>query len=656
MKKHNPLFMEHLFRPVYEANIAATWGVGALATPILSSIAANGGAVSYSLMLSGLMGSFSVYNGLKAMPLLKKQLNLATNKKTFVKASTLRSYNSLHKRFTAKNWESDPKEMFMGHGYAWGAEHAQRAYQVMDMDSALSEVQLPFFLKPLVKAMNEETLELGGAPWIHGMGESKRVMMKASALYGHTLVSGNVGMGKTVLLKMMAINTLHQGTPEKPTVLILIDPKNDHNMREGVKKEMKYLGMEDRFYHVHPANPSKSARLTLLKHYSRITEIASRVAPLMGSGDGGDNFEGFASGIITHASLGLDYLDEPVRLTTIQRVISSDRTGLANRVFTKYFEETLPHVLGGNWKSKIDDVLEQYGTPSPLHAKALYYNQVLSKDYPNKAVASMIEFALHDEGHYTKMIVGLRPIFTALTAEPLDSILSAVDDVNDSDPRPIVDIEKLMAQGGCLYISLDSLTDAKTAGLIGRLITSEIAAFGGKRYNKEEQVSAPRVTIIVDEAHAILRNNEALLSGLAQGRAAELQFILATQTVSDVEAMTDKATADRILGLCNNFISMRTTDPRTQEYVAQQFSKTSISQRQLSVSNSADTNSSLLDFSTAYGERLMKTREDMFPPELLGKLPVLQYIARLADGRCMKMKLDIVVNDDKPGEVAPWAA
>ncbi len=44
--------------------------------------------------------------------------------------------------------------------------------------------------------MNEETLELGGAPWIHGMGESERVMMKASALYGHTLVSGNVGYGK----------------------------------------------------------------------------------------------------------------------------------------------------------------------------------------------------------------------------------------------------------------------------------------------------------------------------------------------------------------------------------------------------------------------------------------------------------------------------
>ncbi len=56
MNKHNPLFMEHLFRPVYEANIAATWGVGALATPILSSIAANGGAVSYSLMLSRVNG------------------------------------------------------------------------------------------------------------------------------------------------------------------------------------------------------------------------------------------------------------------------------------------------------------------------------------------------------------------------------------------------------------------------------------------------------------------------------------------------------------------------------------------------------------------------------------------------------------------------
>jgi conjugal transfer pilus assembly protein TraD len=154
--------------------------------------------------------------------------------------------------------------------------------------------------------------------------------------------------------------------------------------------------------------------------------------------------------------------------------------------------------------------------------------------------------------------------------------------------------------------------------------------------------------------HASIENNDALFNMMAQGRAASVQMILATQTISDIAAKTDKPSADRFLGLCNNFISMRTTDPITQEYVSSQFAQASVAQQQVRTGTQRDTSQSSLSFSAGYQETLMKTREDMFPPALLGDLPILQYVARLADGKKLKMKLPIIINKDQEGEVASW--
>ena len=103
----------------------------------------------------------------------------------------------------------------------------------------------------------------------------------------------------------------------------------------------------------------------------------------------------------------------------------------------------------------------------------------------------------------------------------------------------------------------------------------------------------------------------------------------------------------------NNFVSTRTTDPTTQEYVAEQFSKTSITQVQVQRQSGVSTGESLFNFSSTEGARAQQTSEYSFPPQLLGDLPKLQYIARMADGRKLKMRLPIVTNDTE-GEVASW--
>lgn len=633
---------EHLFRPIHELSISATWALGAVATPIVSSVGISPTGFTTSTTMAAAMLSVSGFYAWNAYPLIKRQMKLTVNRKIFMNTSELRVKNRLENRFT--NHGEDKREVFIGNGFEWGPEHAQRAYQVMDMDSSMSEVQLPFFLKPIVKYLSSETRSLGGSPWIHGMGDEAPTKINEDTLYGHTVIFGNVGTGKTTLLRLMTINALHLGN-----VLIVLDPKNDQDWKNTIKAEMKYLGIEKNFYHIHPSAPSVSARMPLLKHYTRITEIADRIAPLMGSGDGsGKPFQDFAFGIIYHTANAMRYLEEPIRLTEIQRVISTDRRGLAMRVMNKYFTE----MLGEGWEAGMQATLEKL-SPDRLTAMAFYYNDNLKHKKQITAVDGMIEFALHDEGHYTKMVVSLRPVLTTLTADPLNELLSPIDDPRKEDPRPIVDLKSVMEKGGCIYISLDSLTDSTSAGFIARLVLAELAAAAGERYNNDDK-QARRVTIANDEVHASLENNDALLNILAMGRASKLQMILATQTASDIEAKTDKATANRFLGLCNNFISMRTTDVTTQEYVALQFSKTSIAQVQAQSGSGTSTSESMLAFSSSYGERLMKTREDMFPQELLGQIPILQYVARLADGRKLKMRLPILVNNDAPNTKAPW--
>ena len=633
---------EHIFRPIYELNMSISWLAGAVVTPMVTHVGISPSGFTTSVTMAASMLAVSGYYALSSYPLVKRQMKLTINRKVFLNTSELRVMNKLKQKVSNKDNE---KEVFIGNGFEWGAEHAQRAYQVLDMDSRMSEVQLPFILKPVVKYLSAETRKLGGAPWIHGMGDEESQFVVEDTLYGHTFIAGNVGTGKTTLLRLMSINALHLGN-----VLVVLDPKNDHDWKSSILKEMAYLGIEKNFYHIHPSAPSKSARIPLLKHYTRITEISDRVAPLMGSSDGsGRAFQDFASGIIYHTANGLRYLDEPIRLTKIQQVISSDRRGLAMRVLRKYYEQT----LGEGWEVNLQPILEKI-SPDKLTAMAIYYNDNLKLRKPLAVVDGMIEFALHDESHYAKMVVSLRPVLTMLTAEPLNELLSPVDDPRIEDSRPIVDMKAVIEKGGCIYISLDSLTDQKSAGYIARLVLAELAAVAGERYNSND-TEARRVTICNDEVHASLENNDALLNILAQGRAAQMQMILATQTVADLQAKSDEATANRFLGLCNNFISMRTTDPITKEYVALQFSKTSIAQVQAQSGTGNSTSDSMLAFSSSYGERLMKTREDMFPQELLGQLPILQYIARLADGRKLKMRLPILINDDTPGQRAPWA-
>ena len=58
-------------------------------------------------------------------------------------AKELRRINHVRERATKPKFK-DPRRNLLGYGFEWGAEHANRAYQVVNLETDLSGIRMPF--------------------------------------------------------------------------------------------------------------------------------------------------------------------------------------------------------------------------------------------------------------------------------------------------------------------------------------------------------------------------------------------------------------------------------------------------------------------------------------------------------------------------------
>ena len=623
---------ETLYRPVFEINSAFVYICAGIATAILSRVSSSNFSVSAVVSLGLLfVGLVQLSN---AIPKIRKQLKLFVNSLLFISILNLRKVNNAAFNSIPANFHvTDKRNIYLGEGFEWGPEQAQRAYQILDLSIDLREMALPFAFKPIVKSLNKGTKKLGGRPWIHGLGQSHSLLISEDNFFGHTFITGNVGTGKTVILRALGTGFLHLGHS-----LIVIDPKDDHNLKEGLRAEAKHLGIEDKFYEFCPARPSQSCAIDILKNFATPSEIPTRIAGLLkGNKSGSDNFVDFGWQTISQVVDGMIYCSEAPRLSEIYRYMRTGKAELLRKVLERFFSK----YLGKYWKEDYLQKMSEMGD-SELSGMLAYYNENVPSKDKVPAVDDVIQYVTHNQEHAQKMLTSVFPLFKVLCSNPLDKLLSPV---RGETENPVIDIKRVIQDGGIIYCSLNSMSDPKTAGNLAKLILADVAGCLGDRYNYGNGKER-RVSILVDEVHAAVAGNESLLNNLAQGRAAQAQFVLATQTIPDLIDMTDEATAERYLGLCNSFITCRVTDMKTQEYVAQQFNKTSIRDVGVQYSVQTATNMGLTDFSGGYKENVTKSREDMFPPGLIGDLPKLQFMARLSNGQKLKGKLAII-NDGK---------
>jgi len=327
------------------------------------------------------------------------------------------------------------------------------------------------------------------------------------------------------------------------------------------------------------------------------------------------------------------YVDEKPQLTSVGYYLMSGKRILAERCLKKLFDKA----LGEEWVKSMGTSLEKAGGGDMLTGMIMYYQKNLMVEHECQAIEGIISMVTHDTQHMSKMLSSTAPLFAQLTSKPLDELLSPKLTMDEDDHvRPLVDVDKLVRTGGVLYVALDSLSDAMVASAIGKLVLADVCAASARRYNYDGG-EGRRVSLFVDEAHACI--NDPLINMMAVARGAKFELYVSSQTLPDYIAKTDEAQARRILGLASNLFCLRVNDNITQEYATENFGEANIRNVGYSMNSGVSTGGNIGDFAGGLKEELTQTKEKIFPASMLGDLPNLQYIARLADGRKIKGRI-----------------
>jgi len=618
--EHESVIYEMPWRPNYEKQACMAW-VGAGVVAFLASQATPMPSAPFVWMaaICALMFCLRVK---PAWRLHRLQKHLKGRPLEFIELDKLNKLNAKH-----------PDSIWLGYGFPWETRHAQRIHEILTRDWSTMMSQPGSVVGRLWRRLRgkAEPVEPIGVPWIHGVEpQEQTIRVPLAHTEGHILIVGTTGAGKTRLFDLLISQAIMRGE-----AVIIIDPKGDRELLNNARRACEAAGQPERFIQFHPAFPEASARIDPLRNFSRVTEIASRIAALIPSEAGADPFKSFGWQALNNIAQGLVMTYDRPNLIKLRHYLEGGAAMLVVRSVQAYAQKHLPDA------GALAALLDKAGSVSREKLAALhmrFYREKMQDEHPSPELEGLLNMFEHDSTHFSKMVANLLPIMNMLTSGEIGKLLSP--DPNDfSDTRPITDLGKIINNAQVAYIGLDSLTDSMVGSAIGALYMADAVAVAGDRYNYG--VSLSHVNIFVDEAAEVI--NEPVIQALNKGRGALFRLHLATQTISDfVARLGNKDKAMQVLGNINNTIALRVIDPDSQTYIAENLPKTRLKYVVRDQGHGTESNNPIA-FTGSQGERLMGEEGDLFPAQLLGMLPNLEYVAKLGGARVVKGRLPILV-------------
>lgn len=600
------------FRPPFELKAAAWWGGAAAITVPLSMLTnAPYGIAALTVTGCAVMAALRFSQG-------------------YSKYSDRKNLNNYERSFTDLQGVADHMDrdsIWMGTGFVWDKDAANRAYEVLRRGSDHYKTK---------KQKKNDPKQ--GAVWLQNLKKHEELRVEIKGLEGHTLIAGTTGAGKTRLLDVIVSQLImRQDGP-----VIVIDPKGDKELEENMRRACKGIGHPERFVVFDPAHAKTSCRIDPCRNWSRSTEIPSRITDMM-NGGASDPFKDIAWNALNTGVQGMIYIGENPSLKKIRNFIEVGAGPLLKQVLLQHFAEWSP-----DWEAQFANVgsSEKSGgksTGAPSQEEVLlrlidFYHTRVEADKPDATVDALITLHTHNREHFQKLIASLIPILAMLTSDVLGDLLSP----NYGDPddqREILDFGRAIREGRAVYLALDSLSDGTVASAVGSMMLADLAAVAGKIYNYEGKTRP--IYLVIDEASEVI--NDPAVRILNKGRGAGFQTYIATQTVSDFEArMGTKPSALQALGNVNNIITLRVIDPGTQEYITDQFPKFYVESMKTSHKESTGQFGAIETDRAGYSESLEQEYLPLVEPSVLGSIPDLEYMAKLKDGRVLKGRIPIV--------------
>src|SRR6056297_787063 len=565
-------------------------------------------------------------------------------------------------------------KLFLGRGFRWTQKHTQRL-----RDTIRPEVQdyiqpgwlyrwarqkeVAWEAKPILRCaaalMRRDAWwnplrplpPVGGTPALHAVEPDEGdVWMDLRERVGHTLVLGTTRVGKTRLAEVLIAQDIRRGD-----TVIVFDPKGDADLLRRVHAEAKRAGRAGEFYLFHLGYPEISARYNAIGNFSRITEVATRIANQLPSEGNSAAFKEFAWRFVNIIARALVALDRRPDYHQIRRYIND-----IEPLFIEYTEAYLDETASDGWRDKVAELAEKVSErnlPAALKGRhraaigLMRYLQTL--DLYDPVLDGLLSAFKYDKTYFDKIVSSVGPLMEKLTTGNIAELISP-DYLAETDPRPIFEWLQVIRRKGIVYIGLDVLTDTTVATAVGNSMFADLVSVAGHIYKHglaepgdpgdpvgQGSNELPTVSLHADEFNELIGGEFVPLLNKAGG--AGFQVTAYTQTWSDVEArIGSRARAGQVAGNFNSLIMLRVKELATAEMLTAQlpsvevFSLMSVS----GVDDSSDPESGV-DFRSRNEDRISVSEVPTLSPADIIRLPKGQAFALIEGGGLWKLRMPL---------------
>jgi len=619
--------LEALLRPAYELSAAAvsltaaavvlTFPAVFLLTPALA-----GG-------FAGLLAAHATWRGVQGFRILRYRRNLRRQRRYVLTSDRI-------------PWSAE--QLFLGRGFRWDQRHTQRLHEArLPEKQPLLEPGIFSRLGDARRDSDRDLAAVGGDPAIHGVEPAESdVWMNLGERVGHTLVLGTTRVGKTRLAELLIAQDIRRGE-----VVIVFDPKGDIDLLRRVYAEAKRAGRQGEFFLFHLGHPELSARYNPVGSFSRITEVATRIAGQLPSEGQSAAFKEFVWRFVNVMARALVALGRKPDYEQINRFASN-----VEPLLVDYFEHWLDgEPLAAGWRDEVGAMaIDKRTLDKGLQSRGVravtlveYARRRKLYDPIAHALASTLNY---EKSHFDKLVASLLPLMEKLTTGRTAALLSpACDDPDDA--RPVFDWNTVVNLNAVVYVGLDSLSDYEVAAAVGNSMFADLTSVAGSLYKFGAGQGLPgptaprRIAIHADEFNELIGDEFIPLLNKAGG--AGFQVTAYTQTWSDVEArIGSKPKAGQIAGNFNSLVMLRVKEVATAELLTDQLPEVRIVSTVVS-SSVSDTNDpeDFADFASRNEDRITTESAPMLAPSDLVQLPKGQAFALIHGGQLYKIRIPL---------------
>jgi conjugative coupling factor TraD (TOL family) len=575
-------------------------------------------------------------------------------------------------------------KLFLGKGFRWAQQHTQRL-----RDTLKPEVQryvqpgtlyqwarqkevawesIPV-LSLLAKALRSRSRwnplaplpAVGGKPALHAVEPQEQlVWMDLGERVGHTLVLGTTRVGKTRLAELLITQDIRRGD-----VVIVFDPKGDADLLRRIYAEANRAGRLDDFYLFHLGFPELSARYNAIGNFSRITEVATRIANQLPNEGNSAAFKEFAWRFVNIIARALVALKRRPDYQQIRRYIND-----IEPLFVEYAGHCADVAGIEAWASLVEERaadIKERNLPNALRGRSMEaiacMRLLQEKAIYDPVLDGLISAFKYDKTYFDKIVSSVGPLMEKLTTGTIAGLISP-DYQDEQDARPIFEWMDVVRRKGIVYVGLDALTDTTVASAVGNSMFADLVSVAGHIYkhgvaangadaseSERQRHSTPTISLHADEFNELIGDEFVPLLNKAGG--AGFQVTAYTQTWSDVEArIGSRAKAGQVAGNFNTMLMLRVKELDTAAMLTEQLPRVEVFTL-MSVSGVDDSSDpgSGVDFKSRNEDRISVSEVPMLTAADMVTMPKGQAFALLEGGQLWKIRIPLP--DDREDTAMP---